>query len=57
MDEGTFYGLALERYALLDLFKEGYFLIDFSKIVGDNITVKSVKLGDGLIEFTANPFF
>ncbi len=57
VEEGTFYNFDLEKYAIQDLFKEGYLLIDFSKIVGDDITIKSVILNDGFIEFTANPFF
>lgn len=56
-EEGTFHGFPLEKYAIQDLFRDGYILIDFSKIVGDNITIKSVKLKDSIIEFTANPFF
>lgn len=54
--EGTFYGMQLEKASIEELFREGYLLIDFSELIGD-ITLQSVEMKDGFIEFKMKPFF
>ena len=54
--DGTFYDMKLEKPSIDELFRDGYFLIDFRPLIG-NITLKSVELKDGFIEFRVNPFF
>jgi len=54
--DGTFYDMKLEKASIDELFRDGYFNIDLSGLIG-NITIKSVELKDGYIEFKLNPFF
>jgi len=54
--DGTFYDMKLEKASIDELFRDGHFYIDLSGLVG-NITIKSVELKDGYIEFKLNPFF
>ena len=54
--EGTFYGMKLEKASIEELFRNGYLLIDFSELIGD-ISIQSVELKDGFIEFKVKPFF
>ncbi|NLX64662.1 MAG: hypothetical protein GX022_07825 [Clostridiaceae bacterium] len=54
--DGTFYDMKLERASIDELFRDGHFNIDLSGLIG-NITIKSVELKDGYIEFKLNPFF
>ena len=54
--DGTFYGMKLEKPSIDELFRDGHFLIDFRQLIG-NITLRSVELKDGFIEFKVNPFF
>jgi len=54
--DGSFYGMKLEKASIDELFRDGNFLIDLSGLIG-NITIKSVELKDGYIEFKLSPFF
>mgnify|MGYP000891211682 CR=1 FL=1 len=56
VSEGTFYGMKLETESIEELFKNGYLLIDLKELAGD-ITLKSVEMMDGTMEFMVNPFF
>lgn len=57
VEEGTFYGVRLEKHAIEDLFSEGYLILDFTNIMGGVVTLKSVDIKDGFIEFKTNQFF
>lgn len=54
--DGTFYDMKLEKPSIEELFRDGYLVIDFKELIGD-ITLKSVELKDGFIEFKVSPFF
>ncbi|MGI6086120.1 MAG: coiled-coil domain-containing protein [Acetivibrionales bacterium] len=54
--EGTFYGMGLEKASIEELFRDGYLLIDFSKLIGE-ITLQSVEMKDGFIEYKIKSFF
>lgn len=56
VSEGTFYGMKLEPESIEELFKDGALLIDLKELAGD-ITLKSVEVMDGTMEFRVNPFF
>lgn len=53
---GAFYGMKLEKPSIDELFRDGYLLIDFGELIGD-ITLQSVEMKDGFIEFKVKPFF
>jgi peptidoglycan hydrolase CwlO-like protein len=52
-EEGSLYGMKLERASLDELFRDGYLCIDFGAFL--DITLQSVKVCDGYLEFTVKP--
>ncbi len=52
-EEGSFYGMKLERASLDELFRDGHLSIDFGVFL--DITLQSVKVCDGYLEFTVKP--
>ena len=48
-EEGTFFGMPLEKGTIDELFEEGDFLLDLEPLIGKN-TVKSVEIKKGFIE-------
>lgn len=56
VEEGSFYEMPLEPASIEELFKNGYLMIDFSNYA-DNISLKSLEVMEGRIEFEINPFF
>ena len=56
VEEGSFYELPLEKVSIEELFKNGYMSIDFSNYV-DNITLESIEINEGYMEFKIRPFF
>ncbi len=55
-EEGEFYGMELEKASIEELFRYGYLMIDFGRLMG-NITLQSVNVRDGYLEFTVRPGF
>lgn len=55
-EEGSFYEMALEEASIDELFRDGHLSIDFSQFM-DNITLQSVKVCDGCLEFNVRPDF
>lgn len=55
-NSGTFYGMALEKESIDELFRNGPLIIDFEQVAGDlvsiDIKLKDVKTIDGYIEFS-----
>jgi len=56
VEEGSFYEMPLESVSIEELFKNGYLSIDFSNYV-DNITLESIEISEGYMEFKIRPFF
>ncbi|HHW00451.1 MAG TPA: hypothetical protein GXX36_12960 [Clostridiaceae bacterium] len=56
VEEGSFYEMPLEPVSIEELFKNGYLSIDFSNYV-DNITLESIEISEGYMEFKIRPFF
>ncbi len=56
VEEGSFYDMPLESTSIEELFRNGYLLIDFSGYV-DNVTLESIEIKEGCMEFKINPFF
>jgi len=55
-EEGSFYGMELEKASIDELFRDGYLSIDFGTFL-DGITLQSVKVCDGYLEFTVKSLF
>ena len=53
-EEGSFYGMKLEQASLDELFRDGYLSIDFGAF--SDVSLQSVKICDGYLEFTVKPF-
>jgi peptidoglycan hydrolase CwlO-like protein len=55
-EKGTFYGMALEKESIDELFRNGPLIIDLNEIAGDMVTIdfklKDVKTTDGYINFS-----
>lgn len=56
VDEGYFYDMPLEAASIDELFRNGYLLIELADITG-GISIQSVNIYDGFIEFKVSPFF
>jgi len=60
-ESGTFYNMALEKESIDELFRNGPFVMDFKKVIGDaenvDFELKEVVIGDGYIEFTISTGF
>ncbi|TAH74867.1 MAG: hypothetical protein EWM47_01400 [Anaerolineaceae bacterium] len=55
-EEGTFYGMTLEKESIEELFRDGSLLIDFEQVAGDMVSIdiklKDIETRDGSIHFT-----
>lgn len=56
VDEGSFFGLPLEKSSIEDLFSEGYMELDLGEVLGKN-KLKSIKINDDNIELQITPVF
>lgn len=54
VDEGSFFGMPLEKISIEDLFSEGYMELDLSHILGKN-KLKSIKINEDNIELQIIP--
>jgi peptidoglycan hydrolase CwlO-like protein len=54
-EEGSFYGMDLEKASIEELFRDGHLSIDFGAFV--DVTIQSVKVCDGYLEFTVKSLF
>lgn len=54
VDEGSFFGLPLEKSSIEDLFSEGYMELDLGEVLGKN-KLKSIKINDDNIELQITP--
>ncbi len=48
-ENGSFYGMPLEKGTIDELFEEGYFILNLEPLIGKNV-LKSVEIIDGYIE-------
>lgn len=48
-ENGSFYGMPLEKGTIDELFEEGYFILNLEPLIGKNV-LKSVEIMDGYIE-------
>lgn len=55
VEEGSFYGMPLEAASIEELFRDGYLMIDFKEFM-DNITLNSIEIMEGYMEFKIKPF-
>lgn len=56
VEEGSFFGMPLEKATIEELFSEGYMELDLSDILGKN-KLKSIKINDDNIELQITPVF
>ncbi|WP_352420531.1 hypothetical protein [Proteiniborus sp.] len=56
VDEGSFFGMPLEKTTIEDLFSEGYMELDLGQVLGKN-KLKSIKINDDNIELQITPVF
>ncbi len=54
VEEGSFFGMPLEKATIEDLFSEGYMELDLGHILGKN-KLKSIKINDDNIELQITP--
>lgn len=54
VNEGSFFGLPLEKSSIEDLFSEGYMELDLGEILGKN-KLKSIKINEDNIELQITP--
>lgn len=54
VNEGSFFGMPLEKVSIEDLFSEGYMELDLSHILGKN-KLKSIKINEDNIELQITP--
>lgn len=52
VEEGSFYGMPLEPWAIDELFKEGNLVINLKPLLGDN-TLDSINIKDGCLELSS----
>ena len=56
IDRGSFYGMPLEDSALEELYKEGYLMVNFKTLVGNN-ALQSIEMKEGYLELLIKPAF
>ncbi|WIV13808.1 hypothetical protein [Proteiniborus sp. MB09-C3] len=56
VDEGSFFGMPLEKATIEDLFSDGYMELDLEQVLGKN-KLKSIKINDDNIELQITPVF
>ena len=54
IEEGTFYNIPLRKEAIVELFKEGQFIIDLSSATEGN-SIRAISVNDGHIELLVMP--
>lgn len=57
VEEGTFCGMPLTEASIAELFKNGQIVINFEEIMAGSVTLESVEVFDGYLEFVITPSF